>query len=211
MAVFSEESSLSTNAGCTTMTWPARLRRTLSKHRYRAAPALGAGAAVVTLGAAMLPVWGAVPLALAVGGATWMMALAPARKSDRALRESERKFRTFVEQSLVGLYMVQDGRIVYANSKTAELLGYDSPDQLLGTPVDALTTPEDLPTLKENHRRRLTGEVPSIRYTYRALRRDGSRFWAEVHGGVCDYAGRPAIMGVALDVSQRVAFEQQSR
>jgi diguanylate cyclase (GGDEF)-like protein/PAS domain S-box-containing protein len=68
-----------------------------------------------------------------------------------------------------------------------------------------------LPLLQENHRRRLTGETDSVRYTYRAIRRDGSRVWVEVHGSICDYEGRPAIMGVAQDVTQQVEFQRHSR
>ncbi len=193
------------------MNWPANLRRMLSTHRRWAAPTLGFSVAILVLSMPVLPHWSAALLGACIGGLVWFLAIRPARKTDRALHESELKFRAFVEQSLVGLYMVQEGKIVYANKKSAQLLGYDDPEELIGTAVDSHTAPEDLHMLRENHRRRLSGEVPSIRYTYRALRRDGSRIWAEVHGGLCDYDGRPAIMGVALDVTQRVAFEQQSR
>jgi diguanylate cyclase (GGDEF)-like protein/PAS domain S-box-containing protein len=132
-------------------------------------------------------------------------------QTDVALRESERKFRNFVEQSLVGLYVVQEGKVAYANSKTAELLGYDSAADIIGLTLEQITAPEDLPLLLENHRRRLSGEVTTVRYTYRALRRDGSRMWADVQGSACIYEGRPAVMGVALDVTRQVAFEHQSQ
>jgi diguanylate cyclase (GGDEF)-like protein/PAS domain S-box-containing protein len=179
--------------------------------RRRVAAVIGLLAAVVALAAPQMPYWLVLLLSAVIAVAVWLAVTMPAMQTDGALRESERKFRNFVEQSLVGLYVVQDGKIAYANDKTAELLGYDSPEQLIGIPVASLTHPDDIPILEENHRRRLTGEVMSIRYTYRAVRRDGRVVWADVHGSRCVYEGRPAVMGVALDVSQQVAFEHQSR
>ena len=196
------------------MEFPAHLsinQRMQRLPRRRLAVALGLFAAAVALAASYLPYWLVLLLAAAMALAVWVVVTTPELQSDGALRESERKFRNFVEQSLVGLYVVQDGKIAYANSKTAELLGYDSPEQLIGMPVADLTHPDDVALLEENHRRRLTGEVMSIRYTYRALRRDGGVVWADVQGSRCEYEGRPAVMGVALDVSQQVAFQHQSR
>ncbi|HYD94374.1 MAG TPA: EAL domain-containing protein [Noviherbaspirillum sp.] len=176
---------------------------------------IGAVLAVCAIAALLVaqqsPYWLLVALAAALGAIIFLGNASRLPQADHGLRESERKFRNFVEQSLVGLYVVQDGKIAYANSKSADLLGFDSPEQLIGVSVSSLTYPDDVPVLEENHRRRLNGEVNSIRYTYRALRRDGRILWVDVQGSLCQYDGRPAIMGVALDVSQQVAFEHQSR
>ncbi|GIZ53055.1 putative bifunctional diguanylate cyclase/phosphodiesterase [Noviherbaspirillum aridicola] len=194
------------------MQWSDHLRRKLRSSRHWTGAALGAVAAsAMVLAGLALPPLAVLVLAPAVGVLIWRVVTAPGLQSDLALRESERKFRNFVEQSLVGLYVVQDGKVAYANRKSAELLGYDEPEQLIGLPVADLTHPDDISLLTENHRLRLEGEVTSIRYTYRALRRDGSVMWADVHGSACEYEGRPAVMGVALDVSRQVAFEHQSR
>ncbi|HJV87524.1 MAG TPA: EAL domain-containing protein [Noviherbaspirillum sp.] len=182
-----------------------------TNHRLRAATALALATLVSMLAAASLPAWLVVVLALGLGALGFFAVTKPGMQTDEALREPERMFRNFVEQSLVGLYVVQDGKMVYANSKSAELLGYGSPEELVGTPVALLTHPDDLSMLQENHRRRLSGEAQSLRYSYRALRRDGGVIWVDVHGSTCDYEGRPAIMGVALDVSRQVEFEYQSR
>jgi diguanylate cyclase (GGDEF)-like protein/PAS domain S-box-containing protein len=194
------------------MQWSSRLRTKLSNSRHWTGFTIGATvAAVLTLGAIVFPAGLALLLAPAIGVLVWRAVSAPDLQSDLALRESERKFRNFVEQSLVGLYVVQDGKMAYANRKTADLLGYDDPEQLIGVSIADLTHPADLPVLAENHKLRLENGIESIRYTYRALRRDGGVVWADVHGSACEYEGRPAIMGVAVDVSRRVAFEHQSR
>ncbi len=194
------------------MEWPSELNRHMERMPHsRVGAAVAVAIAAGLLGAASLPHWLTVVLALCLGALGYFVVAMPVMQTDLALRESERKFRHFVDQSLVGLYVVQDGNIVYANSKSADLLGYDSPEELVGTPVARVTHPDDLLLLQENHRRRLAGEVQSLRYAYRGLRRDGRVIWVDVHGSACEYEGRPAIMGVALDVSQQVEFEHQSR
>jgi diguanylate cyclase (GGDEF)-like protein/PAS domain S-box-containing protein len=196
------------------MEWPSDLKpdkRMARLTRRYAGIVLGLATVAAVLSAMALPYWAVVGMACVLGALVWFGVSSQTLQGDQGLLESERKFRNFVEQSLVGLYVVQDLKIAYANSKSAELLGYDSSDELIGTPVAQITHPDDIPLLVENHRRRLSGEVDSLRYTYRALRRDGRVLWVDVQGSVCQYEGRPAVMGVALDVTQQVAFEHQSR
>ena len=52
-------------------------------------------------------------------------AAAPTREP---LAPGEDRFRALVEQSIAGIYVVQDGRVVYANPTFCEILGYDPED-----------------------------------------------------------------------------------
>ena len=45
-------------------------------------------------------------------------------RAERALHEAEDRFKGLVEQSLAGIYILQDGRVTYANRKFAEIFGY---------------------------------------------------------------------------------------
>ena len=44
------------------------------------------------------------------------------RRAEQVLMEAEEKFRTIVEQSLVGVYLLQDGRFIHVNPKFAQIL-----------------------------------------------------------------------------------------
>src|SRR5689334_13193610 len=108
----------------TPVEWPSHLNRRMqcwSWRRIRIACGVAAGACVLI--ASPWPRWVSVVLSLALGAAACAAAFRRPAASDQALRESESKFRKFVEQSLVGLYVVQDGKIAYTNTKNAELLG----------------------------------------------------------------------------------------
>ena len=53
------------------------------------------------------------------------------KRAADALRQSETRFRGLVEQSLVGIYILRDGKFLYVNPKLAEIFGYDSPDEIV--------------------------------------------------------------------------------
>ena len=129
------------------------------------------------------------------------------KRGEEALRTAEAKFRSLVEQSLVGIYIIQDDRFVYANPKAEEIFGYPQ-EELLGLPsVVELAVEEDRETVRENFRRRLTDEVHSVQYTFRIRQKHGPVVEVEAFGSVTEYNGRPAVIGAMLDVTERRRME----
>ncbi len=126
------------------------------------------------------------------------------------LAAAEAKFRTLVEQSIVGIYVIQDGRFVYVNPKMAEIFGF-SPLELTSAPVTDFIFEEDRPLALENIRKRMAGEIESIRYGLRMLCQDGRVIHVEVHGGRTKYHGQPAILGTLLDITQRKHAEEENQ
>jgi PAS domain S-box-containing protein len=124
------------------------------------------------------------------------------------LAAAEGKFRTLVEQSLVGIYVIQDGHYHYLNPRMLELFGYTEAE-FMALPVPEYIFEADRAMVLENIRRRLAGEVPSIRYQLRMLRRDRSVVHVEVHGARSEFNGRPAIMGTLLDITERKLAEER--
>jgi diguanylate cyclase (GGDEF)-like protein/PAS domain S-box-containing protein len=124
----------------------------------------------------------------------------------------EDSFRALVEQSIAGIYVIQDGRVVYANPKFCEIFGYSREEFAQGgVPLEQLTSEPDLALVRENVRRRLAGEVRSMHYTFRARRKDGAPIEVEVHGARTELAGRPAITGTLLDITERRSAERALR
>ena len=131
------------------------------------------------------------------------------KQTERALRDSEGRFRALVEETLAGIYIIQDGHFRYVNPGFAALFGYDSPEVLIDrVPVADLVSPADRERVAENLRRRLEGEVADVHYSFAGLRRDGHPIDVEVHGRAFDYQGRPAVIGLILDISARKAAEE---
>jgi len=130
------------------------------------------------------------------------------RAAEEAQRAAEAKYRGLVEQSLVGIYMIQDGRFIYANPTFVQIMGYSAEELMAGRVLDFVFE-EDRTMVAENFRKRLEGEVESIRYGLRMVRKDGSIVHIEVHGARAEYDGRAAILGTLLDLTERKKIEAQ--
>ncbi len=120
----------------------------------------------------------------------------------QAHRQADDKFHSVVEQSLAGIYIYQDGRLIYTNPKLAEIFGYTC-DELERIPPLDLVAPQDHARVTENLRRRLDGEVEDIAYSFQGRRKDGSDIEVSVHGRRAVVMGKPAIIGVLLDVTEQ--------
>lgn len=138
--------------------------------------------------------------------------LAVRAERQQALRDGEAKFRALVEQTLAGIYIIQDKRFRYVNPGFASVFGYDSTASLIDcVPVDDLVSPDDRARVAENVRKRIEGEATDIHYTFTGLRRDGRPIDVEVHGRAFEYEGRPAVIGFLLDISARKTAEDALR
>lgn len=122
--------------------------------------------------------------------------------------ESDIKFQHLLENSLVGIYIHQDGYFKYVNSRMAEIMGY-SEEELLSTPAREFLYEEDMPVAIEMQRKRLEGEVDSIQYEIRVKTKDGSFVWVEILGSTIIHEGVTAVMGNMRDITSQKNNEEQ--
>ncbi|HOI75061.1 MAG TPA: MASE3 domain-containing protein [Syntrophales bacterium] len=133
------------------------------------------------------------------------------KESEKALRGSEEQFRRLAEESIVGVLVLQDNRIRYANHRLIEMFGY-LPEEVINRMSPAeIIVPEDLPILEENLRRRVAGDRNVIHTPYRAVHKDGSVLNVEVHSVMITYQGRVAIMGTVIDVTNHIRAQEAVR
>jgi len=137
---------------------------------------------------------------------------APEGAAAHALRATEDRFRALVEQSIVGIFLIQDGKVVYANPKFAEIFGYTQ-DEFAhgGVPLEQLTYEPDLATVREVVRRELAGDAQGLQAAYRGRRKDGTPVDVESHGARTELSGRPAVIGTLLDITERRRTEYALR
>ena len=129
-------------------------------------------------------------------------------RTEVALRESETKYSTLVEDALMGVSIIQNGKIQFANEKFAEIFGY-SRDDLKGMDSLELIHPEDRDVIKEIREKRLNGEDAPSEYEVRGLRRDGKTIWIVRSNALIQYQNHPAIAGNIIDISHRKEMEQR--
>ena len=119
------------------------------------------------------------------------------------LKESEEIFHSFSEQSLVGIYLMQDGRFVYVNPKFADIFGYTIEECLNKTHFREFVHPDDLALVEEQIRRREAGEVTFLQYGFRGVKKNGAIIHVEIYGSTIRYKGRTTATGTMLDVTDR--------
>lgn len=131
-------------------------------------------------------------------------------ESEHALKESETLFRSVVEQSIAGIYIVVDGKLAYANPRCAEIFGYRQ-DELIGKPAKDFVSPPDRALIEANLCKPIFGKAKSVQYTFRALRKDEREVDIGVHASLITYKGDRAIIGVLQDISERKKAEEHTK
>jgi len=130
-----------------------------------------------------------------------------------ALRLSEEKYRTLVENSLQGVTILQEDHVVFCNSTYAAMTGYSveeilhlSPDQLA-----SLVHPDDRTAVAGRFRALLEGAPIDPRFEFRGFKREGSTIWVEAYASNIEYNGKRAIQSVYLDITERKNAENALR
>jgi two-component system NtrC family sensor kinase len=135
------------------------------------------------------------------------------QQTQETLRQSDEHYRALAEQTLMGLVVIQDFHILFANNAFAEISGY-SIDELLSLPpekVQAMVHPEDQALVWGRFRNRLADKAVQPHYEYRGIRKDGTVCWLEMHAGRIDYGGKPAIQGAVIDITNYKRAEEAVR
>lgn len=125
------------------------------------------------------------------------------RRTREALSESERRFNSLIRQSIAGVYIIQDGELVYVNKRLAGMFGYTSESELSGRKVQELVAESWRSQILDNIEQRLAGSCHRTRLQFLARRRDGSEFEVTADGAVSTYNGRPALVGLIDEITDR--------
>ena len=120
--------------------------------------------------------------------------------------ETENLFEILVNESPVGLYIVQDGEFCYTNPAFQSTTGYTE-DELMGRDALGLVVPEDREMVRENAIKMLKGELTSP-YQFRVTHKDGSIKWITESVVPIWYWGRRATLGYFVDITDRKQAEE---
>jgi PAS domain S-box-containing protein len=130
------------------------------------------------------------------------------KRAEEAVRESERRFRLLVERAADAVFLHDlEGRIVDVNQQACGSLGYTR-DELLGMRVDDVEAQVD-PAAQRDLWRQAAAGPQTLEGTHR--RKDGSTFPVELRIGAFDVDGRPHILALARDISERRRADEALR
>ncbi len=139
-----------------------------------------------------------------------MLDITERKRTEEALRESEDRYRTLIENAGEAIFVVQGGRLVFCNPMTVRLMGY-SGEELCARSFAEFIHPDDRDMVLERHQKRLRGEEVPGRYVVRLVTRGGDIRWAEISPILFDWRGQAATLNFANDVTQRIQAEETLR
>ncbi|MBI5601807.1 MAG: PAS domain S-box protein [Deltaproteobacteria bacterium] len=131
------------------------------------------------------------------------------KRVEKALQESEAKYRNVVENSLVGICIIQDDLLRFVNKGFCEIFGYDCEEIVDKKHPLFIVHPEDKKRVQENIEKRVGGEIEILEYEFRAFRKDGKAITIKSFGSSMVYKGRRAATGVLLDITREKTLETQ--
>ena len=127
--------------------------------------------------------------------------------SETESEQAEQWFRNLANSSLIGMYIVQDGKFRFVNRRFQKATGF-SADDLLG--VDSLTQviPEDRDKVRKNAVSMLRGERQAP-YEYRVVIKGGDIRWILEMVTPIQYQGKRAALGSYMDITEQKQAEQK--
>lgn len=131
--------------------------------------------------------------------------------AETALQESEGKYRSVVENSLIAFYIIQDNLFRFVNAQFCIMMGYVYEEIIDTLGLMDIVHPDDrnkVRDLLENH---LSCGTENSKCEFRALRKDGRIITAKVFWSVLTYNGRAAAFGTLIDITKERSLESQLR
>jgi PAS domain S-box-containing protein len=129
------------------------------------------------------------------------------KQAVEALRESEERYRSVVENASEGIVVAQEGKLQYANTRALELIQLN-PEEIGNQPFTDFIHPDDRALVFERYQRRLLGENVPESYDFRIIGKNKKMFWIQLSGVKILWSGKPATLNFFMDITKRKQEEE---
>ena len=128
-------------------------------------------------------------------------------EDERALRESEAKYRNVLENASEGILVVQDLLVKFFNDKVLDLTGLPA-EKLSNLSILEFIHPEDYNIIRKYYGARVRGEAVPDGYNVRMFDSNGTIKWMEVRDVVITWEGQPATLSFFNDITAKKESEE---
>jgi len=133
------------------------------------------------------------------------------KRMEETSRESEERYRALVELLPSGVFVFCEGRTVYINQMGASIMGAQDSKEILDRPTFEFIHPDYHQEVRDNVKRLLSGGVSVHRAERIYLKMDGIPVPVQVEAGRIMWNGKPAILGLFSDITERKQGEDRMR
>ncbi|MFZ5866125.1 MAG: PAS domain S-box protein [Thermodesulfobacteriota bacterium] len=129
------------------------------------------------------------------------------KRLEKAVKESEARYRKLADNSLVGVAVLRDGTIEYANECLAAILRHRIAD-MLGRHFLEFIHPDDREMIHRKAKSQTKSGEP-FTGVLRVVCGDGKTRWIETYSSMMQLRSKSYVIGNIVDVTERVGFEQE--
>lgn len=122
-------------------------------------------------------------------------------RSERALQESEARYKILTEQVADGVVLVQEGSCLFANNAFAAMFGHDNIDRIAGTEAIDLVPKDFKQSFLDFHKVLEEDGFGERIFQGKYKKKNGQEFWAEAHLNKIRWNGAPAVLSTIRDIT----------
>lgn len=127
---------------------------------------------------------------------------------EKALQESETKFRKLAEKSKFAIMIYQNSKWVYSNPAGTEISGYSN-EELYNMNFWNFVHPDFQGLVKARGIKRVNNEDVISSYEIKIVTKNGEEKWILITGSSIDYNGKPAGLASIADITERKNIETE--
>jgi PAS domain S-box-containing protein len=133
------------------------------------------------------------------------------KQAEKALQESELKYRELIENSPDAIVIYSKGEIILANKESLRLMSVDNAEELLGKQVLQFVHPDGHKLVKERMKKMSDDNMVLPLSEERFVRPDGSEVVVEVKAMPIRFENKKAVQLIIRDITQRKKDEKSLR
>jgi two-component system cell cycle sensor histidine kinase/response regulator CckA len=129
-------------------------------------------------------------------------------RAEKALKESEEKYRLVVDNANEGIILTQGGKVVFTNGRAITRSGY-SVDELYRTDLAEFLHPEDREAAINRYLSIMAGKESKGSHEYRIMDKWGKTRWVRSHSVRVNWLGEPALITFMNEITQQKEMEAE--
>ena len=145
-----------------------------------------------------------------IGAVSVVRDITEQNRVQEALRESELRYRSVIENAVEGITVVQDGKLQYANPRLLEMTQV-SPEKFTNRPFTDFIHPDDRALVFERYQHRIAGEDVPPHYDFRVIGENGKVIWVQISAVRIIWNSKPATLNFLMDITDRKHAEDTIR
>ncbi|MFN4149946.1 MAG: PAS domain S-box protein, partial [Candidatus Sericytochromatia bacterium] len=124
------------------------------------------------------------------------------------LKDSEKKYRTIVENANESICIAKNEFLIFVNTKMSNLLGY-SKEELLSSPFTNFIHEDDKNFVLNKHKSRLNGNVEPEIYDFRVIKKDKTIIWIQISSNIITWDSEKSTLNYLTDITDRKLKEKE--